>query len=262
MPELCEVEQYRRLAERTVGRTIVAVEAPDDRYLRRGLRVPALRSAIGGRTVTAARRHGKLLLLDVSGGAGSHVLGLRFGMTGRLIVDGDDVIGELVYGPKRDERRWDRFGVRFDHGALHVRDARRLGGVELDPDVTRLGPDVLASEPAVLAARLRAVQRPTKAALLDQAIVAGVGNLLADEILFRAGIAPERPLGTLADDDVQALAEQVHATVADLLARGGSHRGDLQDARRPGGRCPRDGTLLRRSTVGGRTSWWCPAHQR
>ena len=263
VPELCEVEQYRQLAERIVGRTVVAVDVPDDRYLRRGLQTGSLRAAVVGRSVDAARRHGKVLLLDCRGGAGGHVLGLRFGMTGRLLVDGEGPIDRLVYGPSRDERAWDRLVVHLDDGGeLRLCDPRRLGGVELDPDVARLGPDVLAVPVERLEARLVGSQRPIKAALLDQSVMAGVGNLLGDEILFRAGIAPTRRVVDLDDAERTRLASTIPATVADLLDRGGSHTGDLQAQRRPGGRCPVDGAVLRRETVGGRTSFWCPDHQR
>lgn len=261
MPELCEVEQYRVLASTAVGRAITSIRVPDDRYLGRGLTVGALRAAVTGLTIVDARRHGKVLLLDSVGGAGRHVIGLRFGMTGRLLVDGSAAIDSLIYGPTRDESAWDRFALVFDHGDLRVRDARRLGRVELDPDLRRLGPDVLVVDPEHIGVAIGAGDRAIKAVLLDQSVLAGVGNLLADEILFRAGVAPGRQTRSLSSGERARLAELIPETVRDLLDRGGSHLGDLQPSRRPGGACPIDGTALRRDTVGGRTSFWCPAHQ-
>ncbi len=148
-----------------------------------------------------------------------------------------------------------------DGGSLVVHDPRRLGGVLLDPDVTRLGPDATTIGHAELAAALAGSGTALKARLLDQSRVAGVGNLIADEVLWRAGLSPLRPSGSLTPNEVRRLHRHLVATIADLIDQGGSHLGVLMEERHPGGHCPRDGTELVRSTVGGRTSWWCPAHQ-
>jgi formamidopyrimidine-DNA glycosylase len=97
---------------------------------------------------------------------------------------------------------------------------------------------------------------------MDQRRVAGIGNLTADEVLWRASVAPHRPSSSLMSTEHRRLHHHLRRTLDDLMARGGSHLGDLMPERRPGGRCPRDATELSRSTVGGRTSWWCPRHQR
>ena len=97
---------------------------------------------------------------------------------------------------------------------------------------------------------------------MDQARLAGVGNLLADETLWRAGLDPRRPAGSLTHSELRRLHRHLRAAVSDLISRGGSHAGDLMPARARGGVCPRDGSPLTRGTVGGRTTWWCPAHQR
>jgi len=108
-------------------------------------------------------------------------------MTGSLLVDGHASIEELIYSPRRAEPRWDRFSVRFtDGGGLVVHDPRLLGGVSLDPDETVLGPDAMTVTPAQLREVLAGSAAPVKARLMDQARLAGVGNLLADEILWRA----------------------------------------------------------------------------
>jgi formamidopyrimidine-DNA glycosylase len=96
---------------------------------------------------------------------------------------------------------------------------------------------------------------------LDQERLAGVGNLLADEMLWRVGLDPGRR-SPLTDAELAALHRELRATLRQLGRRGGSHMGDLMDERHAGGRCPRDGAELRRATVGGRTTWWCPEHQR
>ncbi|MGH9154048.1 MAG: DNA-formamidopyrimidine glycosylase family protein [Acidimicrobiales bacterium] len=261
MPELPEVEAYRVLAETALGRPVAAVDAPDAWFLKGGVDAASLDAALAGRWFTAARRRGKLLLLDTSGDG--PVLGLRFGMTGRLLVDGRAGVGRLRYSSDQDQPGWDRFGVRFAGGGhLRLRDPRRLGGVVLDPDESRLGADVLTVTPAGLRAALGRSAAPLKARLMDQARLAGIGNLLADETLWRAGLDPRRPAGSLTPAELGRLHRHLRRAVSDLIARGGSHAGDLMPARTAGGTCPRDGAALRRATVGGRTTWWCPAHQR
>ncbi len=259
MPELAEVEAYRRLAEAAVGRRVTEVVVPDAWYLKGGLTPRVVRSALKGRRLDRFRRIGKLLLVDTDGGP---VVGLRFGMSGRLMVDGNVGIENLVYSSNREVAAWDRFVLRFaDGGDLRMRDSRRLGGVELDPDESRLGPDALSASPAALRRALAGSKAPLKARLMDQSHLAGVGNLAADELLWRAGLDPARPAASLTPAELRRLHRHLRSTLADLLARGGSHTGELMVERRPGGVCPRDGTPLHRATVGGRTTWFCPRHQ-
>ncbi|HZQ85986.1 MAG TPA: DNA-formamidopyrimidine glycosylase family protein [Acidimicrobiales bacterium] len=259
MPEMVEVEYYRRLAENALDRPIAQVAAPDAWYLKRGLTKRAVTTALKGRTFVAARRLGKLLLLDVSGGGPT--LGLRFGMSGKLVVDGTAGIDDLIYSSNLALQKWDRFGVRFaDGGDLVMRDPRRLGGVELDPDEDRLGHDASVVTPAGLRRALDS-KAPLKARLMDQTRLAGVGNLIADETLWRAGLDPARPAHSLDANELRRLHRHLRRTVDDLLVRGGSHTGDFLPHRRAGGTCPKDGAPLVRRTVGGRTTWSCPKHQ-
>ncbi len=260
MPEMLEVEEYRRLAARTLDRTIVAVHAPDTWFLKGGLTPQAVTDALLGRSFTTDRRIGKLLLLDVADGP---TLGLRFGMTGRLLVDGHAAIDRLEYSSDRNDPKWDRFGIDFDDGgAMRLRDPRRLGAVELDPDEERLGVDAAAIGAAQLRDLLAGSDAPLKARLLDQARIAGIGNLLADEMLWRAGLDPARSAASLGPAEARRLHRHLRATLDELGARGGSHMGDLQEMRTRAGVCPRDGTPLARRTVGGRTTYSCPRHQR
>ena len=280
MPELPEVEAYRRLAEAAaLGRVITGVEAPDPWFLKGGIAGQDLDAALVGRRLVAARRRGKLLLLDTDGG---RTLGLRFGMTGRLVVDGITGVEQLLYTSSRDDPGWDRFALSLtsgagglglasgagglglasgagglglasgagglglasgcDGGRLRVNDPRRLGGVTLDPDEAALGPDALAATAAQLAAALAGSSAPLKARLLDQAHLAGVGNLMADEVLWRAGLSPLRLAGSLAPPEHRRLHRALRSTIRRLIERGGSHLGDLAPHRLAGGACPRDGT--------------------
>jgi formamidopyrimidine-DNA glycosylase len=265
VPELIEVEAYRALAERAaLDRPITGVEAPDPWYLKAGLTVDALSFLIGSR-FSAANRRGKLLSLETVGRDGSPgpVLGLRFGMSGRLLVDGTPGVASLRYASNEPLERYDRFGVTFaDGGHLRMRDPRRLGGVQLDPPEAALGHDAASITLGQLSRALAGSRAPLKARLMDQARVAGVGNLIADEVLWRAGLSPARAAGGLTPAEVRRLHRHLRGALHEMTSRGGSHTGDLMDQRRPGGVCPRDGQPLRRDTVGGRTTWWCPAHQR
>jgi formamidopyrimidine-DNA glycosylase len=254
---MLEVETYRRQAEAVVGRKIAGVDAPDAWYVKNVDPAELVASLVGAR-IEGARRIGKLLVLDLDDGAR---LGLRFGMTGRLLVDGAASIDRLEYSSARDEPAWQRFTLRFDDGDLRMIDPRRLGGVSLDPDESVLGPDALTLTTSSLAGALGRSTAPLKARLMDQARVAGIGNLLADEILWRAGLDPARAAGSLPEADLAALVEAIATTLAELADRGGSHTGDLRAGVLAGGHCPLDGAELQRRTVGGRTTWSCPRHQ-
>lgn len=287
VPEILEIELYRRALAPVVGRRIRRVHAPDAWFLKHGLSADAVREVAEGRRIEALRRHGKLLLAELSaeraggerppgrgaGAAGDRspsavevgggpVLGLRFGMTGVPILDELGAPFELSYASNRVDPAWDRFVLDFDGGGrLRINDARRLGGVELDPDTGALGPDALTLGLAPLRRALGSAAA-VKAVLLDQSRVAGLGNMLADEVLFRAGIDPARPARSLDDGEVRRLHRAVRRALPDLLARGGSHAGRLAvTLRTPGARCPIDGAALVRRTIGGRTSYACPVHQ-
>lgn len=262
MPEILEAELARELMEqRALGREIATVEAPDAWILKRGLTPDAVRAALPGHRFTTARRRGKLLLLDTD--RDGPTLALHLGMSGRVVIDGEAAGDPLRYAANGPNPVWLRFGVTFvDEGSLYLRDPRRLGAVELDPDEDRLGVDAFALRLPALRHFVATSRAPIKALLMDQARIAGLGNLLVDEVLFRAGIDPARPANTLGDDEVRALARAISTTLRVLRRRGGSHTGDHMPAREPGGHCPRDGAELLRRTVGGRTTYSCPEHQR
>ena len=161
-------------------------------------------------------------------------------MTGRILVDDTAPIAALEYSSDRNDPAWDRFGLDFvEGGSLVIRDPRRLGGVELDPDESRLGPDAAAITLKPFRAILTASSAPLKARLMDQAKIAGIGNLLADDMLYRSGLAPSRPANSLSDHEQAKLHRSMRRTIEVLGARGGSHTGDLQVERKRGGVCPR-----------------------
>jgi formamidopyrimidine-DNA glycosylase len=267
MPEMLEAEMARRvIEERALGRKIAGVVADDAWYLKRGLTARGVADALPGRRFVTARRTGKQLLVDTSGVARSRtpgpVLGLHLGMSGRVVIDGESAGDPLLYASNAENPAWLRFGVEFaDGGSLWLRDPRRLGAVELDPDESRLGPDAATIDRAALDRVIAKSTAPLKAVLMDQSRIAGLGNLLTDEILWRAGLDPARPARSLDDRARAALVRAIRQTIRVLGRRGGSHTGDLQASRARGGVCPRDGAELLRRTVGGRTTYSCPRHQ-
>lgn len=257
MPEGLEVELYRRAAESVVGRRICSLVV-DDRVAGPG--VPeAVDGELPGVTVLAVRRIGKQLLVDTEGG----VIGIHFGMTGRIVVDDRAPIDALEYGSDRDDPAWDRIRIDFaEGGSLRVNDPRRWCRLTIDPDVTRLGPDLFWVTLEDLGRASTGRTRSIKAVLLDQACVAGLGNLCVDEILWHAGIAPARPAGELGGSELSQLHRSLMTCLPQMLALGGSHRGVVSPALRGAmPPCPLDGSSLRRDRIGGRTTVWCPVHQ-
>ena len=260
MPEILEVEAARKVLEaRALGREIAKVHAPDTWFMKRGTTGPALRHALVGNAFTAARRRGKQIVLDTRD-PGVRI-GVHLGMSGRVLVDDMEAGDPLVYASNRRVAKWHRFGVHFaDGGDFMLRDPRRLGAVELDPDESRLGPDAMTLSLADLDHALGTRTAPVKAVLMDQHRIAGLGNLLVDEALWRAGIDPHRPPAEIDADERKVLHKAIRTMLRTLDRRGGSHTGDMP--RGADATCPRDGAPLRRETVGGRTTYWCPAHQR
>jgi len=274
MPELPEVETIRRALELHLGgRAVTGLRGRPVR-LRRPLDVERLRANLVGARFGQPRRRGKFLLLD-TGPAGT--LLVHLGMSGRLI---------LAAGRSVPEAPHTHLALELDDGReLRLVDPRRFGladwlgrGQELtDPSLARLGvepldPGLVTALPPLLAGR----RAPVKALLLDQHIVAGVGNIYATEALWRAGIRPGRPAGRIARHRLTRLAEEVQRVLLEAIAAGGT---TLRDYSAPDGElgmfglrlgvygrdgepCPACGDPLRRSLIAGRSTCWCARCQR
>ena len=273
MPELPEVENARRLiADRALGRTIVAVDDADT-FVSRPHSPGELRAALTGRMLTAAHRRGKTMWFETSPLPGGPQvpgpdLGIHLGMNGRIIVTSPD--GRSAEGgdpPGRDgqprKAEWNRFTLEFaDGGRLVLFDKRRLGRVQLNPDIGALGPDAAKVTQAEFRDLITRGTIAVKARLLDQSKIAGVGNLLADEILWQAKVSPLTPVNRLRRADVDRLYRALRSVLDSAMADGGgAHTGDVIAARRPGGTCPRCGAEMVHGTVGGRSTWWCSREQ-
>ena len=272
MPELPEVEIARRLiADQALHRRIAEVDDSDS-YVARPHSPGELRSALAGRSLTAAHRRGKTIWLDTSGIGDAAVpggpeLGIHLGMSGRIVVTRPD--GTVTEGgdPYRYRARparaeWSRFTLTFaDGGSLVLLDPRRLGRVRLNPDIGALGPDAAQVTPAEFRALITKGTAPVKARLLDQSKIAGIGNLLADEILWQARVSPLARAGSLSSAQVKRLYRATKSVLESATAKGGAHTGEIFAARHPGGTCPRDGAPMVHGTVGGRSTWWCSREQ-
>jgi formamidopyrimidine-DNA glycosylase len=248
MPELPEVERARaQLEQGALGQQIVAVDDRDT-YVCRPHAPGEIAEALTGATFTAAHRRGKTMWLDTDRGP---VLGLHLGMT-----------GAIVFGPPGPTPHWDRFTVELAGGTrMALRDKRRLGRAVLDPDLGRLGPDAAEISRDAFRTRVGTSVVPIKARLLDQGVIAGVGNLLADETLWRARLDPRAPADTLDEAQLDALRRELRAAIREAIALGGVHTGQVMPARSRTGSCPRCGAPMSRAVVGGRTTYWCSKEQ-
>jgi formamidopyrimidine-DNA glycosylase len=267
LPELPEVETIRRqLAPHLEGRAIVGVEILDPRWTRPAPPGP-VQAALRGALVAAVGRRGKYLVWSLSG---ERYLIMHLRMTGTLLLD------PAVEPPHT------RVRVDLDDGRRLVYvDPRRFGTGHLVEGAAaresylsaRIGVEPLTPEftPAHLRALARRRLAPVKAFVLDQRRIAGVGNIYADEALFRAGVHPLRPAGRLTGADWARLSDAIEEALrAGIDAKGASiddfrhldgARGSFQDRflvhRRAGEPCPRCGRTIRKIAVGGRGTYVC-----
>jgi formamidopyrimidine-DNA glycosylase len=245
VPELPEAEWAREALERHALGRVVADADDSDSYVCRPWPPGGLREALVGHRVTGVERVGKQLLVETDG----PVLGLHLGMSGSLRFDADPGL------------RFKRFALAFtDGGNMVLRDPRRLGRVTLDPVRGRLGPDALQVSLERFRDLVGRSRAPVKARLLNQQALAGVGNLLADEALWRAGIDPRRRGVDLDPEELARLRRAVRAAIRGALKAGGTGRTAFGGSRALGV-CPRHGSALSTATVGGRTTRWCPLDQ-
>lgn len=267
MPELPEVERARTTIERSALHRRIADVDDTDSYECRPHAPGDIKKALVGRELTAAHRQGKTMWCETSGDGPE--LGLHLGMSGRILVTGPD--GSIDEGgdyiPRRiregrDNPTWTRFSITFeDGGQLALHDKRRLGRARIDPDRTALGPDAEQISRTDFRERFHRSNAPVKARLLDQSVIAGVGNLLADDCLWHAGIRPSRPASELSVDELDRLRRSLRLMLRKAIANGGVHTNEFARARGRSGTCPKCGAPLSRGTVGGRTTYWCPIDQ-
>jgi formamidopyrimidine-DNA glycosylase len=260
MPELPEVEIYSRyFARHALGQKIARVEVRDERILGE-IRKDAFIRRLKGQTFRAVQRHGKHLFAD----AGREWLHLHFGMSGDL----------AYYRDRGEEPRFARVVFGFAGGAHLAFDDMRLFGVaelvsspEQFIEARGLGPDPLdrAFTFRRFAALLDSRRGAVKSLLMTQEIIAGIGNLYADETLYQTSIHPRRAVDRLSDAERRAIFTAMRRILRDVIARrerGADHpQRYLTMHREEGERCPMCGGTIKRAVVFGRTTYFCGKHQ-
>lgn len=261
MPELPEVETYRRyFAKHALHQRIARVEVRDERILGE-IRKETFAKKLRGREFKSARRHGKHLFAD----AGEVWLHLHFGMTGDL----------AYYTDRSKEPRFAKIVFVFDGGGqLAFEDMRLFGLADLveSPDdyITAKGLGADPLDPSFTFKRFSELIERRKGAmkslLMTQEILAGIGNLYADETLFQVGIHPRRPVDKLKDAEKRAVYTTMRRILRDVIAahdRGAEWPNRyLSQHREEGDRCPKCGGTIKRTVVFGRTTYFCGKHQR
>ncbi len=287
MPELPEVETVvRQLEPEVEGHRIERLEVLDERWSRP---VPPeeLGGAVNGSMIERLGRRGKYILMGLDG---ERTLVMHLRMTGNLILrEGEEMLdpseGRRLYENERstEERHLRARFVLDDGRELWFTDPRRFGEAFLLPDdqletrFAKLGVEPFSPEftPKALGEKAAGRTAPLKSFLLDQSTVAGVGNIYADEALFRAELHPLSPAGSMKPEHLEALRDAVVAALEAGIDAGGSSIDDYRDARgekgtmqneflvhtREGEDCPRCGSTIVRIVVGGRSTYFCPSCQ-
>jgi formamidopyrimidine-DNA glycosylase len=273
MPELPEVETVRRTLEKhVVGQRITSLQVTDFPGVLGGWAVEDARQRIEGRTITGIRRRGKYLFIDLDDGTS---INAHLRMTGRFSVV------DAAKPPLRHER----LALGLENGLeLRFSDQRKFGHVvpmhqaELDLLEERLGPEPLGELFTIDYLRDRLRRRPgkIKAVLLDQRLVAGLGNIYVDEALFLSNIHPMRVARSLDEGEIANLHAQIQRVLVAAIARKGTTFSSFEDAEgQPGDyavalqvygggnkrSCPNCGTPLERTVIGGRGTSFCPSCQ-
>jgi formamidopyrimidine-DNA glycosylase len=281
MPELPEVETVCRAIRQSLqGKRIARVEVVRDAIVFSGFAPKAVEKALVGRTVAEVARHGKFFWLTLDG-EGPTVYG-HLGMSGWVRAIGKrgtrlQSHGEAPFDDEEGRPRFLKLGIYSSDGSgVVLTDPRRLGRVwlgpspETEPRVKRLGRDAYDDLPteAELRALLGRRRIPIKAVLLDQGALAGIGNWIADEVLYQSGIAPKRSAASLTATEVAALRRAIRKVLAHAVKVGADHRRFPKSwlfEHRWGGTRGADqiaGQPIVREEVGGRTTAWVPTRQK
>jgi len=263
VPELPEVETVVRSIAPLVGRRIVSAEFRRRRVLR-GADPDGMAARIQGRRIAGVRRYGKFILVSLQGGG---YLVIHLGMTGRLLLGGPE--GKHTHAV-----------LTLDRGRLLYDDSRQFGCIQFSEEfperVAKLGPEPLEVPFEDFAAALKRRKTRIKALLLNQGFLRGLGNIYADEALFRAGIHPLAVSSRLRGDRARRLHEAILAVLTEAIAAGGSSISDYVDAQgrkgffqlshrvyqRTGEPCVTCATPIRRVLVAQRSSHFCPQCQK
>ncbi len=272
MPELPEVETIRlTLQQKLIGAKILSGEILHEKMIL-GISAADFLSRVSGRTITGLERRGKYLLLELSEGL---VIGIHLRMTGRLTVENtDQSIAKATY-----------FRLLLDNDKeLRFNDQRKFGKVFLfdqgNPprSLLKIGPEPLSPDFTVSVLKKGFGRRSLaiKKALLNQEIIAGIGNIYADEALFVSGIHPARPVNSLNESEISALFQAIRQVLGEAVenrgttfrdyrdgeGRSGSYQNKLRVYGRKGKTCSKCGGLIVKMNFGGRGTHFCPLCQK
>jgi formamidopyrimidine-DNA glycosylase len=261
MPELAEVAFYSKKWAPGLGDRVVEVICRERARIYRTAEPAKIRRGLKGKKLTGIETKGKQMRFVFEEAS----LGLHLGMTGKL----------LVKGKQHEPGRHDHLVIRQTKRSLVFRDARMFGALKFDivaePDWWAKLPPEVVSRAFTLKAVTEHLRRrkgsPLKAVLLQQERFPGVGNWMADEILWRCGFHPARKAGTLSEEEAETFWRETKQLCRDALRIIGTNYGRppaswlFRHRWRRGGKCPRDGDILERATIGGRTTAWCPKCQ-
>ena len=270
MPELPDVEGFKEVLVKHALRKTIDVVTVQDRRILGDLSVPGFTRRLTGARLTSARRHGKYLLAAIDRGGW---LVLHFGMSGALAF-----VASGAAEPAFTRVRFDFAKAGAKGGALAYTNKRMIGRVSLSDGADdfiaqeKLGPDALDPHFGVgaFAAALAGTTRNVKSVLMDQEIVAGIGNIFSDEILFQARIDPALRADQLKSTEMNRLHAAMRQVLQEAVARGAGAegfiermpKGALLPERKKGGHCPRCGSPLKILKLAGRTAYCCPHCQK
>jgi len=271
MPELPEVETIKRDLSILIGRPLKAIIVYDEAYLEKNEITPKELKKLEGQRLLHLSRKGKYLFLHFS----QHIFGFHLGLTGSLILVPEE--------NPLDKFKHKVLSLHFLEMSLLFSDMRKFGRLFLFDEeksfkdfLISIGQDALEIEFSEFKEALRSIRKPIKSALLDQKVISGIGNIYADEILFRADINPLRPARSLSDEELQKLYQTMKEVLHLAISLRGSTIKDYVDGlggagmfqtkhlvyQKYGMPCPRCGTTLEKIKVAGRTTSYCPQCQR
>jgi formamidopyrimidine-DNA glycosylase len=268
MPELPDVESFRRYIDRTsLKQKIEKVEIFNKKVLR-GASITSIGKALKGKKFTATYRHGKYLFLETDSSAS---LVFHFGMTGYPIYEKSRIAGDET-GDETEKHRQLRFLVEFDNGGyLGFVNMRLLGRVDITKDIDRyigdvgLGPDAASVDEETFVRVIGSTKGMLKSTFMNQGKIAGLGNIYVDELLFQTGLHPRTKSDALTDDQLGNL----YRTLKKVIEQSLEADADIERLpehyliphRKPGNPCPRCSGSIEKKTIAGRSTYFCPECQ-
>ena len=261
MPELPDVEHFRRYIDRTsLKQKIEKVEIFNKKVLR-GASITSIGKTLKGKTFTATYRHGKYLFFKTDSTAS---LVFHFGMTGYPVYEKSRTAGD-----ETEKHRQLRFLVEFDNGGyLGFVNMRLLGRVDITKDIAQyisdagLGPDAASVDEQTFVRVIGSTKGMLKSTFMNQGKIAGLGNIYVDELLFQTGLHPRTKIDALTDEQLRSLYKTMKRVIEQSLEADADIEklpdNYLIPHREPGSPCPRCSGSIEKKTIAGRSTYFCP----